>query len=136
MVVTYNEVNAFLLGICYLLNGLDAAVKHNNQLYACLIGVIHTLLRHSVTLVVAVRNVVVKVVIIPFKEVIDQRYGCGAVNVIITVNQNALATLYGAVDTCYRLVHVIHEPRVKQFVQLRVEKFLYFGLGFYAPLYQ
>ena len=44
VVVTHNEVYAFLFGIGYLLDCLDAAIQHNDKLYARLIGVIHTLL--------------------------------------------------------------------------------------------
>ena len=61
MMVTHNEVDAQLFGISNLIHSLYAAVEHNHQFDTCLLGIVHSLDRYSIAVVVAVGDVVVYV---------------------------------------------------------------------------
>ena len=61
MMVANDEIDAFFFGVRNFINGLDATIKYDNKFYTCLIGVIHSLNRNSITFVVTVGYVVVYV---------------------------------------------------------------------------
>ena len=122
VVVADDEVDAFLPGIRNLLYGLDAAVQHDDELYARLHGVVHSFVRHPVAFVVAVGDVIVDVRIELLNKLVNQCHSRGAVHIIISVNQNTFFLSHSLVQACHGHVHVLHQERVVQVGQLRAEK--------------
>ena len=90
VMVTDDEVYSALTCIGYLLHSLDAAVEHDHQSHARLGSIIHTLARHSVTLLIAVGDVIVDIGIILLQESIHQCNGCASVHIIVSIHQYAL----------------------------------------------
>ena len=123
VVVTDNEVDAFLLGIRNLLYGFDAAVQYDDEFHACLHGVVHSFVGYPVTFVVAVGDVIVDVRIELLDKLVDQCHSGGTVYVIVSVNQNPFFLSHSLVQACHGHVHVLHQERVVQVGQLRAEEF-------------
>ena len=59
--VTYNEVDAKALGIFYFAYGLYAAIEDYYQFDTSFMGIVNTLIAHSISFVVAVGYVVIYV---------------------------------------------------------------------------
>ena len=57
MVVANNKVDAFLLGVLDLLDRFDTAIQRDNQRHAVLGGIIDTLVRDTVPLVVSIWDI-------------------------------------------------------------------------------
>ena len=126
VMVTDDEVYSALTCIGYLLHSLDAAVEHNHQSHARLSGIIHTLARHSVTLLISVGDVIVDIGIILLQESIHQCNGCASVHIVVSIHQDALLTAKSSIEPGHCLVHILEQERVKQFGELRAKE----GTGF------
>ena len=92
VVVADDEVDAFALGVCNLLHGLDAAIEGDDERDAVLGGIVDTLVGDAVTLVVAVGDVVVEPRVEILQELVYQRYGRRSVHVVIAINHNLFFT--------------------------------------------
>ena len=112
MVVTDNHIDALGGRILYLLYGLDSAIQSNNQLEAILCGPLDTLAGYSVTLVIPVGDIEIYPGSKAAKEGVDKRNGCGAVYIVVSVNQDFLSRDYSLAKTLYSLVHVLHKEGV------------------------
>ena len=112
VVVADDEVNAFLLGIAYHIDCLDAAIERNDQFNAYAIGVINTLLRNTISIVITVGDIVIQRGIETAQEAIDQRHGTGAIDIIVSVDENMFLATYGFIQAGYSLVHILHQERV------------------------
>ena len=133
MVVTNNEVYAKRFGIAYLLNGLDATVEDDNELHTCLIRVFHSLVTHTVSLVIAVGDVVVDVGVELLEKLVHQCHGSTAVYVIVSIDHNTLLVSYRIVETVNSNIHVLHQERVDEVCQLWTEETLGCTFCRYAP---
>ena len=102
MVVADDKVDAQLLGVGYLLYGLDAAVQYDDELDIGLLGVFYAFAADSVPLFLTVGDVVVDIGVELLQELVDQCYCGTAVDVIVAVYHNALFTPHGIVQTVYR----------------------------------
>ena len=89
MVVTDDEVDAQLFGVGNLLNGLDAAVKYDNQPHAGGMGVVHTLVADSISLLVAVRDIEINVCGELLQKAIDQCHRRATIHIVVSINKNA-----------------------------------------------
>ena len=122
VVVADDEVDAQRAGIGDLVDGLDAAVEHDDESDAHLGGVVHPLARDAVSLVVAVGDVEVHVRVELAQETVDQRYGRAAVDVVVAVDHDAFLAPHGLVEAVDGGVHVVHQERVGQFGELGAEE--------------
>ena len=114
VVVADDEVDAFFLGVCNFVYSLDAAVQHDNQSHTGFGGIVHTLCRNAISLVVTVGYVIIYVRIELLNKLIDQGHGGGSVYIVISINQNALFLSHCLVQAFYGHVHIFHEERVVQ----------------------
>ena len=114
MMITDDKVYAALLGISYLLHGLDAAIKNNNQLYACLIRIIHTFTGYAIAFLVTVWYIIVNVGIILLQEPIHEGNSRTAIHIIVAIDQDTLLTSKGSIKTGHSLVHVLEQKRIEQ----------------------
>ena len=124
MVVANDEVDTFLLGIGYLFDCLDTTIQHDDELDACLVSIIHSFHRHSITFLVSVGDVIVNVGIELLEELIDQCYGCSAVHIIVTIHQDTFLSAHSFVQTVDSDVHILHQEGIVQLVELGAEEFL------------
>ena len=90
VVITDDEVYAKTLGIFYLLDGLDATVKDDDKFDTRLVRKVDSLLAHSISLVIAVGDVVVDVGIELLQELKDQSNGGAAIHIVVAIDQDAL----------------------------------------------
>ena len=56
--VADDEVDTQLLRISYFIDCLDTAIEHDNQFHTVLSSIVYSLLAHTISLLVAVGNVV------------------------------------------------------------------------------
>ena len=61
MVVADDEIYSHLLGACYFLDGFDAAVEYDDELYTCLSGMVQSFLADAIAFFVAVGDIVFNV---------------------------------------------------------------------------
>ena len=122
VVVADDEIDATLLGIGDFFDGLDATVQDDDEAHTGFGGIVDTAFRHPVTFFVAVGDVVVDVAVIATDESIDQCHGGDAVDVIVTVDHDALLARDGEVEAFDRHLHIVHEERVVQVGELRAEE--------------
>ena len=127
VMVTDNEVDAFLFGIRNLFYGFDAAVQYDDQFHTGLIRIIYSLLRYAIPFVVTVGNVVVDVRIELLKEFENQCDGCCSVYIIVSIYHDTFLSAHGQIQPLYGYIHVFHQERVMQLTQLRAEKAFGFG---------
>ena len=122
MMVADDQVNAFVSSVGYLVNGLDAAIQCDYELYVIGRGPVESLPGHAVTLVIAVRDIEIhQRCQLPYKG-IDQCYGCGTVHIVVSIDQYLLFPGDCFFESCDRLVHILHEERVMQRREAGTEK--------------
>ena len=121
VVVANNEINAQTLGIGNFFDCLDAAVEHNDEFYTRLVGVVHTLNRHPISLLVSVGNVVVEFRIELLQEAIYQCDSSASIHIVVAINHHPLSVSHRLVQAVNRAVHIAHEERVMKCLQLRAE---------------
>ena len=114
MVVADDEVDALLLGVFDFLDGLDAAVQHDDELDATLGGIVNALERYAVSLVVAAGYVVLYVGVIILQILVHEGYGRGAVHVIVAVYHDSFLGAHCGVESVHGPVHVGHKERIVQ----------------------
>ena len=113
-VVADDEVDAFLLGVGYLVGSLDAAVEHDDEADARLAGIVDALPRDAVAVFVAVGDVVVDVAVELLQEAVDQCHGGASVHVVVAIDEDAFLAAQGFVQSAHGLLHVLEEERVVQ----------------------
>ena len=114
MMVADDHVNAFVGSVGYLVNGLDAAIQCDYELYVIGRGPVEPLPGHAVTLVIAVRDIEIhQRSQLPY-EGIDQCHGCGTVHIVVSIDQYLLFPGDCFFESGDRLVHILHEERVMQ----------------------
>ena len=136
MVVADNEVYPFRFGVSDLFHSLDAAVENDNQLHPRLKRIVYSLLRHTIPFVVAVRDVVVEVRIVLLQKTIDQRNRRTPVHIIVTIDQDAFLPAHRLIQTLHSQVHIPHQERIVEVVQLGSEELTRLVFGGDAPLNQ
>ena len=136
VVVADDEVDAQLLGVGYLLVGLDAAVEDDDKLHALLGGQVDGGFGDAVALIVARGDVVVYLGVVVLQVAVHERHGRRAVHVVVSVDHDSFFGPHRSVEPVYSLVHVGHEEGVVEVAQRRMEKFLSFGNRTNASLHQ
>ena len=122
--VANDEVDAETLCIGYLFNGLDATVKNNDELYARLLGIVNALLAYTISLIVAIGNIILDVGVELLYKLIHQRYRRASVYVVIAIHQDTLLAPHSVVKAVDGQVHILHEERIDKVGQLRMEESL------------
>ena len=128
MVVTDDEVDPTLVGIVDAFVGLDAAVEGDDQLEAIFGGIVDAFEGDAVAFLIAVGDVKLDFLLLEERlEIgVDHRYGRGAVNIVIAVNQQLFIVVDGLQHAVDSLVHVLHEERIMQLGERGTEE----SLGF------
>jgi len=122
VVITDDEIYAKALGIFYLLDGLDATVKDDDEFDTRLMGKVDSLLAHSISLVVSVGYVVVDVGIELLQKLIYQGNGGAAIYVVVSIDEDALLAPHRIIEAVNGYVHVLHEEWIDEVGELRSEK--------------
>ncbi len=122
VVVGDNDLHAKLPRERDLLVRRDARIHRDHQARAPAVKLLHRLPRQTVALAQAVRDIIFARSALS-AQVIDQRAGRGdAVNIVVAVDHNALASRERAAYHLDRLVHVAHQMRVVQAAPVAAEK--------------
>ena len=76
--------------------------------------------------------------VIVFQKSIDQRHRCGAIYVVIAIDQNFLLPFgkHGHLQARNGPVHILHVERIVQMTDFRTKKRAGFFVGLYTPLHQ
>ena len=135
VVVADDEIHALLLRIDNLLGGLDTAVEGDDQPDALAGRQVDTLDRDSVALGVAVGDVEHQVLVpdLP-QELVDQRHGRTAVDVVVAVDHDLLLLAHGTRHALDRPVHILHQERIVQVGEARPKELLRLLYIVYASL--
>ena len=124
VVVADDEVDAKALGIVYHLVGLDATVEDDDELHTRLMGKVYPLLAHAVALVVAVGDIIVDIGIELLQKLVHQRHGRTSVDVVVSIDEDALLAPHGIVESVHGHVHILHEEGVDKVGELWAEESL------------
>ncbi len=136
MVVADDGVDAQFLGVFDFLHGLDAAVERNQQGAAMFLGRVDAFVRHTVTLVITIGNVVFDVRVELPEEGVDERDGRRAVHVVVAVDQDALFVDHSLVHAVHSLFHVLHQEWVMEHAQVGSEELAGLGESIDAALHE
>ncbi len=137
MVVADDEIHAFLFGIDDLFRGLDTAVEGDDEPHALAGCEVDALDRNTVAFGVAVGDVESQVLVPELaEELVDQRHGRAAVDVVVAVNHDFLIVRDGPFDPFDRLVHVLHQERVVEVGEGGLKELFRLFYGVYASLYE
>ena len=124
MMVTNDEVDALILSILNLINCLDATIQHNHQFHTLACRIIHSLHRNAIPLLTTVRYVTFHIGVELRDTPINQSHSRTAIHIVVTINHDALTLPHRFVQSLHRPVHILHQIRVVQIQQLRMEIFL------------
>ena len=119
MVVADDEVDMLLIGVRDLIYGFYTAVERDDQGTSFLLGGVDTFGGDTITFGVAVGNIIDEVIRLCAKEGVHQRHGRGTIDIIVTIDHNALVGINGAAEPVYRCAHVAHQERIVQTIQRR-----------------
>ena len=70
------------------------------------------------------------------QELVDQRNGRAAVDVVVAVDHDLLTVRDGPLDPLDRLVHVLHQERIMQVGEVGLKEFFRLLYSVYASLYK
>ena len=132
--VADDKVDAHLLRLSNLVDGLDATVEDDDQLHSCLGSMVEALLADAVALFVAVGDVILDVGVELLQEAKDQCYGSTSVDIVVTINHDALLAAHRVVQTVDGNIHVVHQERVDQLAEQWTQESLCCRLRAYATL--
>ena len=127
VVVANDEIDALFAGISHLLNGLDAAVEHNDEFHPHFGGEIDTFARDAVAFLIAVGDIEVDIGIELREELVDQCHRRASINVIIAINHDVFLASQRLVEPVNGHLHVVHQKRVVQVRELRTKETPGFG---------
>ena len=134
--VADNKIDASLPGICDLIVCLDAAVENDDEFHTLFDSHIDASARNAVALVIAGRDVVVDLRIEILQIAVDQRDGCRAVDIIVSVDHDFFLRSHRTVKTVDSLIHVGHQKRIVKVAQRGMEKLLCVVESRNSPLHQ
>ena len=121
MVADY-DIYALFPCIFHLVDGLDSAIEGDYQREGALCSPVYAFERHSVSFVVAVWDIKVNTVGKALDETVNQCYGGGSVNVVISVNKNLFLVGDSPVEAFHGDIHILHQERVVKVLELWTEK--------------
>ena len=122
VVVADDHVHAEGFGIGYLLHGLYAAVQSYDKRVSVLVAPVDAFIGYAVALVVAVGDIVFDIgVEIAYKRV-HQSHRRSAVHIIVSVDEHFLLIGNGFFESFHSFVHVLHQKRVMELGQVRLEE--------------
>ena len=112
MMIANDKVNAFVLGIFYFIDSLDAAVEGDNQCEAVVRSPVDTFFGYAIAFVVTVRNIEIYTGSESTDERIDQGYCRGSVDIIVSIYENFFLRSDSFFKSGHCQVHVFHEERI------------------------
>ena len=137
VMVADDEIHAFGLRIDNLFRGLDTAVEGDDEPHALAGGEVDTLDRDAVAFGIAVGDVEGQVFMPDLaQELVNQRDGRAAIDVVVAVDHDLLSVAYGAFDPFDRLVHILHQEGIVEVREVGFKEFLRLFYRVYASLYE
>ena len=103
---------------------LDTAIENDNQLHTTLIRHINSLAAYTISLLIAIRDIVFNIRIVQTKELIDKGNSRTSVNIIVTIYHDTFLTSHGIIKPIHRDIHILHQERIDEVIELRTEKAL------------
>ena len=124
VVVANDEVDAKTLGIGYFVDCLDTAIENDNEFHTGFLGKVYSFLAHAISLVIAVGDIVVDVRIELLEKLVYQCYSCAPVDIVVAIDHNAFFAPHCVVQTVNSHVHIFHQKRIDEVVELGTEESL------------
>ena len=121
MMVADNKVYALFLRIGYLLDGLDAAIEDDNKFHTSLLGIVYSFLTHTISLIVAVRDIIFNVGIETLQEFVHQRNSRAPIYIVVAVHHDTFLASHRVVQTVHGHVHILHQEGIDEVIQLWTE---------------
>src|ERR1700749_538517 len=87
MMIANYKINAFGIGIRYLLNRFDAAIQRYNQAEPIVCRIVYTLCGYAISFPVTIRNIIFQVIIMLVEETVNQSNRCCAIHIVIAIDQ-------------------------------------------------
>ncbi len=134
--VANNKIDTLLLGIIYFCDSFYATIKSNNEFHIRFLGIVDTLKRYAVSLVVSIGYVIVYIVGKSAQKLINQSNSGGTVHIVVSINKNSLFVTYSFFDTLHGKVHVRIQKRIVQVSQIRIKEIKSLIFSTYTPLQQ
>ena len=105
-------------------SSLNAAVECDHQFEAVVSRIVDAFVGDAIAFLVAVGDVELDLFLLEegLQVGVDHRNGCGAVHVVVSVDQHFLTLVNGANHSFYRLVHVLHEEGIVELGEGRTEE--------------
>ena len=122
VVVANDEIDAERGGIFDFLDGLNAAVEDYDEFDALLVELVDYAMRDAISVVVAGGDIVSDVGVVIAEILVDERHSGSAVDIVVSVNHNALLASHGTVETSHCEVHLGHQEGVVEVAQGRAEE--------------
>ena len=117
-----DDVDAEFVGAAHHFGGADAGIHADNQLHPLFGGGLHHFAPHAVAVLQAVRHVIRGGAAGEFEGLGEEHHAGGAVDVVVAVDQDALALADGARDALNGDRHVAQGQRIVQFFEGRVQE--------------
>ena len=134
MVVADDHVNPLGLGIVNFLVRFNAAVEGNDKPEAAVARPVYTLVRQTITFVIAVRNIEIHFLGISPKEGIHQSHSRGPVHIVVTIYEDFLLGSDGPADPLNSRIHVFHQEWIMEILETGTEERASLFEGFDPPL--
>ena len=134
MMITNDKIYAKALGIFYLLDSFDAAIKDNNKFYTCFMGKVYSFQANTISFIVAIWYVVVDIRIELLQKLVHQCDCCASVYIVISVYENTFLASHCIVEAVYGYIHVFHQKWVDEVGELWTEKTFGCRLSRNAPM--
>ena len=93
---------------------LDTAIENDNQLHTTLIRHVNSLTTYSISLLIAIRDIVFYIGIVKTKELIDEGNSRTAINIIVTIYHDTFLTSHGIIEPIHRDIHILHQERIDE----------------------
>ena len=114
MVVTNDKVHAQAICILDFIDRFDTAVERNDKTATILFGRIDTFGGNTISLRIAVRNIIDEVVRLGAQERIHECDSRRTIHIIIAIDHDSLMVIYRRTQSIDRRSHISHEEWVMQ----------------------
>ena len=133
--VTDDHIDSQLLGVGHLFGCLDSTIQRDDQANPFAQSIFDRLTRHAIPFGITIRDVEHQLSVSQLaKKQIDQCDCCRTVHIIVSIDHDGLSTGECQIDPFDRLAQILHQERIMQVFELRIEEPIRFLLCVYATL--
>src|SRR5690606_37540213 len=100
-----------------------------------LLCIIDPLIRNPIAFRIAIRNIELQSRMEVTEKTVDNRYGGGSIDIVVTIDQNLFFIADGTFNPVDCPVHVFHQKRIVKMVKRRAEKVFRLVEGFDLTVY-